>query len=155
AVEVVYLTYLGKQVDPRLLEKMTALGNAIEKKFSTFRATVDGKELDDAAVRDILKSSKLSERRRPVYLASKEVGKVVEKELLELVKLRNESARQLGFKNYHVLQLYLNEQDGDELIRLFDKLDDLTREPFRKAKAEIDVQLAKNCGIKVEELMPW
>ena len=39
--------------------------------------------------------------------------------------------------------LTLNEQDGDELIKLFDDLDALTREPFTKAKAEIDARLAK------------
>ena len=41
--------------------------------------------------------------------------------------------------------LYLNEQNGDDLIKLFDELDELTREPFQKAKAEIDVELAKQC----------
>ena len=33
------------------------------------------------------------------------------------------------------MQLYLNEQNGDELIKLFDELDELTREPFAAAKA--------------------
>jgi peptidyl-dipeptidase A len=53
------------------------------------------------------------------------------------------------------MQLFLREQNGDDLIKLFDRLDELTREPFRKAKAEIDVELAKSCSVKVEELMPW
>src|SRR5262249_44981930 len=51
--------------------------------------------------------------------------------------------------------LFLNEQNGDDLIKLFDQLDELTREPFRAAKAEIDARLAQNCNVKVEELMPW
>ena len=53
------------------------------------------------------------------------------------------------------MQLYLSEQNGNDLIKLFDELDELTREPFRKAKAEIDAKLAANCGIRAEELMPW
>src|SRR5207302_4136697 len=56
---------------------------------------------------------------------------------------------------FHGLQLFLNEQDGAELIKLFDSLDELTREPFRLAKAEIDAKLAADCGIKVDELRPW
>ena len=92
AIDLIYLAYLEKQVDPELLKKMTALANAVEKKFSTFRANVDGKEMDDKAVRKVLKTSKLSEQRQDVYEASKEVGKVVEPELLQLVKLRNEAA---------------------------------------------------------------
>src|SRR5262249_5546769 len=130
-------------------------GNAVEKKFSTFRAKVDGKEIDDAEVRKVLKTSTLSERRKDVWEASKEVGKVVELELKKLVGLRNQAAKKLGFKNNHAMLLFLTEQNDEELIRLFDQLDELTREPFKKAKAEIDVKLAANCNITVDELMPW
>jgi peptidyl-dipeptidase A len=155
AIDVIYLAYLEKQLDADLLKKMTALSTSVEKKFSTFRAQVDGTEMPDAKVRDVLKTSPNSARRREVYEASKEVGKVVEADLKELVKLRNEAATKLGFKNYHAMMLFLNEQNGDDLLKLFDRLDELTREPFKRAKAEIDVRLAKNCGVKVEELMPW
>jgi peptidyl-dipeptidase A len=155
AVEVLYLTYLEKQVDKDLLKKMVAKANAVEKAFNNFRAKVDGKEMTDSEVRKVLKESKDSERRKTVWEASKEVGKVVEADLKELVKLRNEAARALGYKNYHALQLYLNEQDGNELIKLFDELGALTREPFWAAKAEMDARLAANVGAKPEELMPW
>jgi peptidyl-dipeptidase A len=155
AIDVIYLAYLEKQLEPELLKKMTALANAVEKKFSNFRAQVDGKEMTDADVRKVLKSSKLSERRQEVWEACKKVGQVVEPELKELVGLRNQAAQKLGFKNYHALQLYLNEQNGADIIRLFDQLDELTRQPFLAAKAEIDARLAANCGVRVQDLMPW
>ncbi len=155
AIDVVYLAFLEKQVDADLLRKINSLGNAVEQKFNTFRAKVNGKEMTTAEVRDVLKVSTLSDRRREVWEASKEVGKLVEPELKELVKLRNQAAKQLGFDNYHALQLYLNEQNGKNIIALFDRLDELTREPFTRAKAEIDEKLAKNCGVTVEDLMPW
>ena len=87
-----------------------ALANKVEKAFNVYRAKVDGKEMTDSEVRRILKNSKDSERRRAVWEASKAVGGVVEADLHELVKLRNEAATKLGFKNYHALQLFLNEQ---------------------------------------------
>src|SRR5581483_11773424 len=87
--------------------------------------------------------------------ASKEVGKAVEADLKELVQLRNQAAKQLGFKNFHQMMLVLNEQTTDDLLKLFDQLDDLTREPFTAAKKEIDARLAADCGIKPAELMPW
>jgi peptidyl-dipeptidase A len=155
AVDVIYLAVLEKQVEPELLRKITARANAAEKKFNTFRAKVDGKEMTDAEVRQVLKTSTLTGRRKAVWEASKEVGKLVEGDVRELVRLRNEAARKLGFKNYHALQLYLNEQDTDQLIRLFDKLDDLTREPFTKAKAEIDAALARMYSVRAPDLMPW
>jgi peptidyl-dipeptidase A len=130
--------------------------------FTNFRAKIsdpdgtDGiKILDDNEVRRILKTSTLSERRKEVWEAAKQLGKEVEPGLKKLVKLRNQAARKLGFANYHAMQLFLREQNGAELIKLFDRLDELTREPFRQAKAEIDVELAKACSVKIEELMPW
>jgi peptidyl-dipeptidase A len=155
AIEVIYRTMLEKQVDADLLRKITALANAVEQKFNTFRAQVAGRELSDAEVRKILKTSTDSKERRAVWEASKEVGKRVEKELHQLVQLRNQAARQLGFANYHALQLYVNEQDGNELLRLFDELDDLTRAPFLQAKADIDAALARRYGITPAELFPW
>ncbi|HJZ92540.1 MAG TPA: M2 family metallopeptidase [Gemmataceae bacterium] len=154
-IDVLYLLYLEKQVDPQLLKKITAKANAVEQKFNVFRAKVDGKEMTDSEVRDVLKKSGDSARRQAVWEASKKVGAEVEADLKELVGLRNEMAKQLGFRNYHALALYLSEQDGDELIKLFDDLDKLTRDPFLKAKAEIDERLARNVGKKPADLMPW
>src|SRR5262245_59982564 len=154
-IEVLYLQYLEKQVDPALLKKITALANEVEKKFNVFRAKVDGNEMTDSAVRKVLKESSNSQRRKDVWEASKVVGSVVEKDLKELAKLRNEAARKLGFANFHALYLFLNEQDGTSIIGLFDELDALTREPFLKAKAELDVRLARNCNVTVDELRPW
>jgi peptidyl-dipeptidase A len=155
SIEVLYLMYLEKQVDPELLRKMVDRSNAVDKAFNAFRARVDGKELTDNEVRKVLKDSKDSNRRRAVWEASKAVGSVLEADLTELVKLRNQAAAQLGFKNFHALQLFLNEQNGADLVKLFDDLDGLTRAPFRAAKEEIDARLAADCGIQVASLMPW
>ena len=154
-IDVLYLMYLEKQVDPDLLKKITAKANAIEQIFNVSRAKVGDKEMTDSEVRKVLKESRDSAQRKAVWEASKAVGAAVEKDLKELVGFRNEAARQLGFKDYHVMQLFLNEQSQDQVLNLFDRLDELTREPFRRAKAEIDAKLAQNCGITVDELRPW
>jgi peptidyl-dipeptidase A len=154
-VEILYLQYLEKQVDKELLQKMVAKGNAIEQAFNVFRACVDGKEMADSEVRSILKTSTDSARRKAVWEASKVVGANVEKDLRELVVLRNQAAEKLGFKDYHAMMLYLNEQDQKQVEGLFDQLDELTREPYRKAKAEIDSLLAQRYGMKPSDLRPW
>ncbi len=154
-VEVVYLQYLEKQVDPFVLREMVAKANAIEKAFNVFRAKVDGKELSENDVHKVLKNSKDSDERRKAWEGSKGVGSVVEKDLIALAKLRNQAAMQLGFGNYHQMMLYLNEQDQAAILKLFDELDELTRGPFLAAKAEFDEKLAAHCGIKVSDLRPW
>jgi peptidyl-dipeptidase A len=160
AIDVIYLMLLEKQLDADLMKDMNKLSNEIEQIFTNFRAKIsDGKggeqTLADNKVREILKTSTLSDRRKEVWEAAKQLGKEVEPGLKELVKLRNQAAKKLGFANYHAMQLFLREQNGADLIKLFDRLDELTREPFRKAKAEIDVELAKACSVKVDDLMPW
>src|SRR5438445_3799856 len=154
-IDVLYLMYLEKQVEPELLKKITAKANAIEQSFNIFRAKVADKAMTDSEVRKVLKESKDSAQRKTVWEASKAAGSTVEKDLKELVGLRNEAARKLGFKDYHMMQLYLNEQTQEQVLALFDRLDELTREPFRRAKAEIDARLAQNCGIAIDELRPW
>ena len=121
AVDVLYLLYLEKQVDPELLKKITAKANAVEQKFNVYRASVDNSEMRDSQVRDVLKNSKDTVLRKKVWEASKGVGASVEADLKELVKLRNQAAKELGFKNYHVMMLFLNEQDGPELVRILER----------------------------------
>ncbi|MCS7021012.1 MAG: M2 family metallopeptidase [Gemmataceae bacterium] len=154
-IQLLYLQYLEKQVPPELLRKITAKANAVEQAFNVYRPKVDGQEWTDSRVRAVLKESKNSQERRKVWEASKGVGSVVAADLAELVQLRNQAARQLGFANFHALMLYLNEQDSAQILKLFDELDELTRPPFQQAKAEIDARLAQACNISPKELMPW
>ncbi len=154
-VELLYLQSLEKQVDPKLLASMAAKANQIEKAFNVYRAKVAGKELADSKVRELLKESKNSTERKAVWEASKGVGLAVESDLKELVRLRNESARNLGFSDYHVMMLALNEQKQSDVVSLFDELDTLTRKPFEALKSTIDTALAKQSGISVDELRPW
>ena len=154
-VTVLYLEYLAKQVDPALLKEMLAKSNAVERAFNVFRPEVDGKKLTDNDVRRILRKSRDSAERRAAWEAGKKVGPVVVGDLMQLVALRNEAARKLGFQNYHVLQLYCSEQSPQQLLALFDRLDELTRGPFHEAKAEMDAALAQSYGISPSELRPW
>ena len=154
-IEVLHLSYLEKQLDPALLQQMTAKANAIEQAFNVYRANVNGREMNDSEVRKILKDSKDVVLRRAVWEAGKRVGPLVAADLKALVALRNEAARRLGFRDFHVLQLFLAEQTQEEVLVLFDELDRLTRAPFVQAKAEIDAKLAAQYGIAAAALRPW
>ncbi|MEX2113800.1 MAG: M2 family metallopeptidase [Pirellulales bacterium] len=154
-IDVLYRAYLEKQLDPELLKRITSKANEIEQAFNVYRAKRDGKEITDSEARRVLKESKDSAERQAVWESSKGVGAVVAEDLRQLVLLRNEAATRLGFKDFHAMRLFLAEQDQAQVLKLFDQLDELTREPFARAKAEIDVALAAYCGIPVDELQPW
>ena len=153
--DILYLRYLGNQVDPQLLERIVGLSAKVENRFNVFRAAVDGKKLTTNEVYAVLRESEDGEYRRVVWEAGKAVGKEVVDDLLELVRFRNEMAREAGFDNYYSMSLTLGEQDEEILTALFDKLDELTAEPFRELKEEIDGGLAKRFGIAPGEIRPW
>jgi len=94
-------------------------------------------------------------QRKKAWEASKQVAQVVESDMLKLVHLRNEAAQQMGYKNFYEMSLLSDEQEPAEITRIFDELEVATREPFIKAKSEMDAILAKRLKIKPENLMPW
>jgi peptidyl-dipeptidase A len=154
-LDLLYLAYLRNQIDPKLNERITKLSSEIENRFNVFRGKIDGREVTLNDIQEILRKSTDSELRRKAWEASKAVGSEVAADVVRLAKLRNEAARQLGFDNYYAMALALSEQDEEELVRLFDELDELTREPFAAMKAEVDRLLADRYGLSPEELRPW
>ncbi len=152
---VLYNAYLANQIEPQLLKQIVDLSTEVEKNFSTFRGTIEGKKVTDNEIKEILKTETDSAKRKLAWLASKQVGPVVADDLIRLVKLRNKVAKNLGFDNFHTFSLTLGEQDVNELDRIFGELYELTNEPFAKLKADLDQILADKYGVKVSELMPW
>lgn len=154
-LDVLYNSYLSNQADPKLLEEMINMATEIDRQFSVFRATVKGKQMSDNDIEDILSNSTSSKEVEEAWTEVKKLGPIVSDDIIELVKKRNELAKSLGFSNYHEMSLLLSDQDPDEISKIFDELDALTRDSFIELKGEIDDYLAKKFKVKKEELRPW
>jgi peptidyl-dipeptidase A len=152
---LLYNTFLANQVDEAKMEELIKSQTRLEQKYSTFRAEVDGRKLTDNEIETILKSSTDSRELEKCWLASKQVGETVAADVVRLVKMRNEIARDLGFANYHEMSLQLSDQDPLQITALFDELDSLTRGIFTSLKEDMDAVLAKKYRIDPEALMPW
>ncbi len=154
-LEMLYNAFLGNQIDIIKLQETTALQSKITEMYSTFRAEVNGKKLDDNQIESTLRESIDNKELEATWNASKELGNVVAKDIISLVKLRNETAKSLGFRNYHEMSLTLSDQDPKDIEQIFDELDKLTRDEYKSLKNDIDSYLSKRLNIKPEELMPW
>ncbi len=152
---VLYNDYLENQIKPDLLKQIVELGAEIEKKFSTFRGSIEGQKVTDNQIKEILKTEIDSAKRKQAWLASKQVGAEVANDLIRLVKLRNQAAKKLGFDNFHTLSLTAAEQDVNDLDKIFNELYELTNKPYAKLKADLDRILASKYGVTSAELMPW
>ena len=154
-LDLLYNAYLGNQVDPVLLKRMVVKSTAVENKFNVFRGTIKGRKVTANEIKEILKTETDNNKRRAAWLASKQVGAEVGADIIELVKIRNEAAKKLGFENYYTLSLSLTEQDINVLTTLFNELAELTTKPYITLKVEIDSVLAEKYNVAVEYLMPW
>ncbi len=154
-VEVLYLMFLENQLDKDIIEELVKRSNEIEKKFNTFRAKIDDKEVTMNDIKDILRTSKDRKLREKAYLAQKSIGKEIGKDIIELMNIRNYAASKIGFKDFYEYRLAIQELDKSYVLSLFDNLVQLTEEPYKIVKKEIDDMAASNLGIKPEELMPY
>jgi peptidyl-dipeptidase A len=154
-LDVMYRSYLAGQADPQLQKRIVEMENDVEQVFNTFRARVGEKTLSENDVRDVVANSTDSAAVEAAWKAYMEVGRQAEGQLRELVKLRNELAGQLGFRDYFAMQLALQEIDEAELFKVFDELDQLTRAPFADLKREMDAARAGRFHINVADLRPW
>ncbi len=150
-----YYGYLQNQIDPTLLARTVALDAKIQQTYNSYRGAIDGRKVTISDVYTIMTTGTDVRTREAAWRASKEVGNVIIKDFLELVRLRNQAARQLGFDNFHTMSIVATEQKVEDIDRIFDELDRRTREPFAKLKRELDDILARGYGISPEELMPW
>jgi peptidyl-dipeptidase A len=154
-LDKLYYTYMRNQVDPELLKEIVDLDSKIQEKYSSFRGMIDGEEVTMSDIYTILTTEKDCRKRELAWRASKQVGNVIVDDLLKLVRLRNKAARDIGFDNYHTLNVITGEQSVKGLDHIFNELDALTVKPFAQLKKELDIILAESYGIAVKDLMPW
>lgn len=152
---LLYNNYVKNQLDTTILRSITDKQAAIALKFNTFRGTIDDKQVNDNDIRQMLGKERDQTKRKKAWEASKQVAKDVAPLLVELVKLRNEAAKKMGFENFYVMMLSADEQEAAEVVKVFDELKTLTDEPFRRMKDALDTHLAKKFGITPARLRPW
>lgn len=154
-LDLLYNMYLQGQIDPGLISEQIRMETEISKKYSNFRVSVNGKQLSDNEVEDVLRNSKNSTELQAAWEGHKLIGPVVADDVIKLVKHRNTIAQKLGFSNYHKMSLELSGQDPEDVTRIFDELDSLTRDNFISLKGDIDNYFSKQYGIPVSDLKPW
>ncbi len=154
-LELLLHSYRAKQLAPEMIERQVALEKKLEATFTNHRAQLDGEAVSDNRIIEVLVGSDDVDLRRRAWEASKQVGARVVGDLLELVKLRNEGARSLGFANFYSMTMELDELDETELFALLDELEKGTQPLWDAYKSELDARLAKRFGVAVAGLAPW
>ena len=145
----------ARQLAPEAIEAQVRLEKRLESRFNNFRATLDGREVTDNAIAEVLRASDDRAERRRAWEAGKQVGAEVEADLLALVRLRNQGARALGFGDYYAMMLELDELDERELFALLADLERGTDAPWAEYRRGLEARAARRFGGGDGGLAPW
>lgn len=154
-LEILYLAYRGGQQDEGTIRSLTDMGQQVHGVFANFRPLYQGREVSDNELVEVLRHETDSDKLKEAWEASKRVGAQVAGTVRELARTRNKAARHKGFANFYEESLELSELSEKVVFGIFDELERLTREPYLRAKQDLDSQLSERFRIPSSELRPW
>ena len=154
-LNVLVRSFKENQIPAELAERMARIEAKMMTDYAHFRPEVDGKELTENEIRDVLTHETDPVLREKAWEASKELGAVLAPSILKIVRLRNEAAQSLGYNNFFDMQLDLQEVDKEWMLKTFDDLAERSEDAHRKVLDHVEEEQQKQFGVTKEELGPW
>ena len=147
--------YAENQIPPETIERMVALETSLENRFNTFRAELDGKRVGENEIRA---DPREVGRPRPAATglggleADRRRGR--RRSCVELARVRNAAARDLGWSSFYSMSLELDELDEAEVFGVLDSVvagsqapwEDVQALPRRTAGDERSASGSTSCG---------
>lgn len=147
--------YTENQIPIETIQKIVQLETEIESIYTNFRPVINGKEVSNNDVKKVLVECKDQQERKEAWEASKRIGEQVESKVKQLITMRNESAKKVGFTDFYSMRLKLQELDQERLFALLKQLEQETSSSWQKYKPQLDQTLAKRYNISTSEIKPW
>jgi len=146
-LNVLIRAFKQNQAPRALLEELAQKEAALAQSYASFRPELDGKVISENGIKEILKTETNEERRKRAWEVSKKIGPVLAPQILELVKLRNQIAKSLGYCDYFQMQLELQEVDAKWLLNMLDDLAKKSDKAYLGVIAELKTKLG--------DISPW
>ncbi len=154
-LDVLINDFKGNMLPSAILAEISQGETELEKIYSTFRPEFEGQLATENDIKDVLTAETSVERRLAAWNASKEIGLAMAPGIRELVALRNEGARALGYSDFWRMSMELQEIDPDWLLPMFEKLAEASDPAYQRLLQEINGALARRFNVDEEELGPW
>jgi len=154
-LNILVRAFKQNQVPKELLEEMAKKEAAIAQSYTQFRPELDGQEVTENGIRDLLKNENDVERRKRAWETSKKIGVVLAPQILELVRLRNLAAHSLGYPDYFQMQLDLQEVNAEWLLKTLDELGHKSEDSYTQILREIEGFQANRFKVEPAQLGPW
>lgn len=147
--------YTENQIPSELIDTVVQLETEIDTVYTNFRPVINGQKMSNNDLKMILTESNNSSERQQAWEASKKIGEQVKEKVLELISLRNQCAKKVGFNDFYSMRLQLQELDQERLFALLQQLDQVTTPYWQQYKPRLDQTLAKRFGISPLDIKPW
>lgn len=154
-LNILIRAFKQNQIPEKLLKEIADREATLSMTYATFRAQLEGKEVTENEIRNILKKEKDPVKRKAAWEASKESGRVLAPQILSLVELRNRAAISLGYSDYFTMQLDLQEVDANWLLSILEDLAHRSEHAYQTLIQQIEDAQSKEFGLSLSELGPW
>jgi peptidyl-dipeptidase A len=152
---ILYQAANNPQTVADLVSKRIKAETQQTEKLFGFNYTLDGKPITTNGIDEILRSEKNTGKRLNAWQASKEVGKNLKGGLIELRRLRNETVKALGYKDYFTYQVSEYDMKVPEMMDMNKKLISDIWPLYRELHTYARYELAKKYGVKeVPDMLP-
>ena len=123
--------------------------NSLQKQITDFRFSFHGNAVTRAQISNRLREERDQRIRHDLWAVTGQLSSRARDNLIRLIKLRNERARELGFNTYYSLSLYLHAIDEGWLLGVLRMLEEQTRPAF-----ESFINASKR-KLHVKKFHPW
>jgi peptidyl-dipeptidase A len=154
-LQTLIYSFKANAISEELLKELALQEASLALSYANFRATLHGKAISENEILEVLKTEKDPNARKEAWEASKEIGMVLSPKIIEIVKLRNQAAKSLGYDNYFLMQLDLQEVNEQELFTLLDQIALRSDAAYQKTLKYIEEVQSKEFSTPINELGPW
>jgi len=149
---VLYQSFMGPQVEANRYKKLRFAETKLWQSFSAISVELEGKKFAGGQLDSIRKNSTDTTVLKKVYAAYREKGRQIAGDIIQMVKMRNEFARDFGYSDYYQLALETKDQTPEKIKTLLDKIELKTHDQFFEAKSLVDKVLSKRYHIRIRDL---
>ena len=154
-LNILIRSFKQNMIPSKLLEEIVQKEASLAQVYANFRPVVDGKKISENEILEILKTETDPVQRRKIWEVSKEIGSMLAPQILELVDLRNQAAKSMGYPDYFQMQLELQEVDGKWLRQIFDDVAAQSDAAYSEVMSEVEEKQSHMYGVSKNELGPW
>jgi peptidyl-dipeptidase A len=154
-LNVLIRAFKQNQIPKPLLEEIAQKEAFLSMSYANFRPEIEGRTLSENEILEIMKKERNPQKRQIAWEASKRIGDVLAPQILDLVRLRNQAARSLGYQDYFQMQLDLQEVDREWLLSLLEELAQRSDSSYSKTLDYIEAAQVQRFKVSRDELGPW